>query len=179
MSIDALQLRLEIIRPVLKHLEPEIPYSMAAENLLMGTCAQESRMGQWLVQLGDGPAKGIFQMEDATHDDINDENDISDNYLRFRNHIDLKIDALRIDLPTVAIDEPLFRDTNDLDAINLTGNLYYAAAMCRVHYMRVPKPLPDADNVYELAKYWKAHYNTNLGKGKVEEFIKNYGLFVA
>jgi len=70
MPIDALQLRHEIIRPVLKHLDPVIPYSMAAENLLMGTCAQESRMGQFLVQLDNGPAKGVFQMEPDTHDDI-------------------------------------------------------------------------------------------------------------
>jgi len=70
LPIDALHIRHEIIRPVLKHLDPVIPYSMAAENLLMGTCAQESRMGQFLVQLDKGPAKGIFQMESSTEDDI-------------------------------------------------------------------------------------------------------------
>ena len=76
--IDALQLRHEIIRPTLKHLDPVIPYSMAAENLLMGTCAQESRMGQFLVQLEGGPARGIFQMEYST------EYDIIRNFTRFR-----------------------------------------------------------------------------------------------
>ena len=39
--------------------------------------------------------------------------------------------------------------------------------------------LPDADNVAELAHYWKLYYNTPEGKGTVEEFIKNYELLVA
>ena len=156
--IDALQLRHEIIRPVLKYLDPEIPYSMAAENLLMGTCAQESRMGTFLVQKGWGPAKGIFQMEPATHPEI------------WGNDLNYKDDL-------AALIEPLCGDGME-DAWLLTGNLYYAAAMCRVHYYRVPWPLPD-DNVEELAHYYKLHYNTPEGKATVEEFVKNYRLLVA
>jgi hypothetical protein len=163
MSIDALQLRHEIIRPVLKHLDPVIPYSMAAENLLMGTCAQESRMGQWLVQLDHGPAKGIFQME------TNTENDIWYNYIKYRNDLSREVSELCA-LPKGDRD-PLIDE--------MSGNLYYAAAMCRVHYYRVPMALPDADNVEELAHYWKLYYNTPEGKGTVEEFVKNYELFVA
>lgn len=160
MSIDAYQLRHEIIRPVLKHLEPEIPYSMAAENLLMGTCAQESRMGQWIVQLDDGPARGIFQMEPATYRDL------------FDNYIDYRVDL------NAKIAEFMMMDVWEPEQM-LAGNLLFAAAMCRVHYYRQPDALPDANDVYELAKYWKRAYNTNLGKGKVSEFVKNYELLVA
>lgn len=128
---------------------------MAAENLLMGTCAQESRMGTFLVQQGNGPAKGIFQMEPAT------ERDIFDNFLHYKPRLMDMIDDMQAG----------YGD-------DLTGNLYYAAAMCRVHYYRVKWPLPD-DDVEQLAHYYKLHYNTPEGKATVEEFVKNYGLLVA
>lgn len=163
--IEAEHLRRQIIRPVLEYLHPEIPYSLAAENLLMGTAAQESQLGRYLVQLGSGPARGIFQMEDATHDDINDENDLYDNFLRFRQHIDAKVDALRL---------PARLPFDDQDAPNLIGNLYYAAAMCRVHYYRAPGALPAAGDIPALAAYWKKIYNTHLGAGTETEFIENY-----
>ena len=38
-------------------------YSPEVVELLMGTCAQESTMGKYRKQLGNGPALGIFQME--------------------------------------------------------------------------------------------------------------------
>jgi len=157
--IDALQLRHEIIRPTLKHLDSVIPYSMAAENLLMGTCAQESRMGQFLVQLDNGPAKGIFQMEPATHDDIHL------NFLSYRSELCEEVESF-----VIPVLEP------DID---LAGNLFYAAAMCRVHYYRVPMAMPPAENVEQLAHYWKLYYNTPEGKGTVAEFIHNYNRYVA
>ncbi len=157
--IDALQLRHEIIRPTLKHLDSVIPYSMAAENLLMGTCAQESRMGQFLVQLDNGPAKGIFQMEPATHDDIHL------NFLSYRSELCEAVEAF-----VIPVLEP------DID---LAGNLFYAAAMCRVHYYRVPMAMPPEDNIEQLGHYWKLYYNTPEGKGTVAEFIHNYNRYVA
>ena len=163
--IDALQLRHEIIRPVLKYLDAEIPYSKAAENLLMGTCAQESKMGQWLVQLGDGPAKGIFQMEPTTLFDI------YANFLKYKSDLRDVVNDLRGSRDFIL-------DHGTVEQDDLTGNLYYAAAMCRVHYYRVPWPLPD-DDVEQLAHYWKNFYNTAEGKGEPEEFVKNYRLLVA
>ena len=155
--IDALQLRHEIIRPTLKHLDSVIPYSMAAENLLMGTCAQESRMGQFLVQLDNGPAKGIFQMEPATHTDI------WRNYLDFRDDMADAIVSLAGEGMT--------------DDMLLTGNIYYATAMARVHYYRVPMTLPH--EVEQQAHYWKLYFNTPEGKGTIAEFIHNYNRYVA
>ena len=160
MSIDALQLRHEIIRPVLKYLEPEIPYSMAAENLLMGTCAQESLMGQFIVQLDNGPAKGIFQMEPATHTDI------WNNYLNYSSRDEIA------DLITTLAGEAMSDD------MLLTGNLYYATAMARVHYYRVKFALPEADNVAQMANYWKLFYNTPEGKGTEVGFIRRYARYV-
>jgi len=157
--INATQLRLEIIRPVLNYLAPLIPYSVAAENLLMGTCAQESRMGSYVKQV-EGPACGIFQMEPAT------ESDIYNNYLDYRAALYSAVNALRA--------------KHNLDGLNdLVGNLFYQTAMTRVHYYRVPMAMPDADNVEQLAHYWKIYYNTPEGRGTIEEFVKRYQRYVS
>ena len=64
--LDIPQFRANIIRPVLLVIGGE---SRAAENLILGTALQESNL-RYLRQLGDGPARGVYQMEPATHDDI-------------------------------------------------------------------------------------------------------------
>ena len=57
---------------------------------------------------------------------------------------------------------------------DLATDLAYACAMARIHYLRKPEPLPAHDDIEGLARYWKEHYNTFLGKGTVEEFVHNY-----
>ena len=147
------------MRPTLKYLDPVIPYSLDAENLLLGTCAQESAMGEYLVQLGGGPARGIYQMEPRT------EADIIINFLKNRKDL-----LLIINNATVGTENRLLDD--------LTSNLFYATAMARVHYWRVPEPLPAHDDVEGMAYYWKKHYNTFKGKGTVIEFFDNYARYV-
>lgn len=158
MSIDFSQLRDYVVRPVLKHLDPEIPYSENAENLVLGTIAQESH-GSYLKQLGRGPALGIIQMEPATHDDI------WDNYLTYRDALTSKIDELEL---------PHWLGLRGPG--ELVGNLYYATAMCRVHYFRKPGAIPGT--IGGLAAYWKKHYNTHLGAGTETEFKRNYRRFI-
>lgn len=150
--MDSNQLRFLVVRPVLEHIGL---HSEAAENLVMGTAAQESRL-KYIHQLGNGPAKGLFQMEPATHDDI------WGNFLEYRD------DTAGLVLDYFAGGKP--------DADQMVWNMAYACAMCRVHYLRVPEGLPAADDIDGLAAYWKEHYNTHLGAGTVEEFIENYDL---
>ena len=45
-------------------------YSIDAVNLLLGTAIQESGGLRWRVQVNGGPARGLFQMEEATYTDI-------------------------------------------------------------------------------------------------------------
>lgn len=139
-----------VIRPTLEHMEMG---GRAAEELLLGTAVQESRL-VYLHQLGGGPAKGVFQMEPATHKDL------WENYLSYRPDLVGKIR----DLTTAA-----FPGDQEME-----GNMYYAAAMCRVHYRRIPKALPAAGDLEDQADYWKEFYNTYLGAGTVEEYIENY-----
>lgn len=151
MSIDAKQLKLFVIVPTLAQLGL---YSDAAVNLLLGTCAQESKMGTYLKQLN-GSALGIYQMEPASHDDI------WDNYLKYRGDLAGKI---------LAIDS---RNTN-----NLIVNLSYATAMARIQYLRVSEPLPEANDLNGLAHYYKVYYNTAGGAATIDEFVANYQRYV-
>lgn len=157
--INPEHLRLHVIRPTLGYLDPVIPYSMAAENLLMGTCATESGMGRYLMQLSDGPACGIYQMEGKT------EIDVIENFIRFRADLAKRVGDLTIRVRGILLND-------------LIGNLFYATAMARVHYWRVAEPLPAHDDVIEMAHYWKAYFNTMKGKGTVEQFIDNYRRYV-
>ena len=52
----------------------------------------------------------------------------------------------------------------------LETNIGFSIIMCRIHYRRVPKPLPYT--LEDQAVYWKAYYNSHLGKGTVEKFIE-------
>jgi hypothetical protein len=154
MSIDKNQLRDSVVVPVLKVLDL---YSDSAVNLLMGTAAVESNLGEYITQIG-GPARGVFQMEPATHDDI------VKHYLHYKPDLVEKIKEAT--------------GVNSLDSRHLTGNLYYAAAFARIHYLRVPKPLPNAGDLIELASYWKDYYNTKYGKGTTAKFINKYERYV-
>ncbi len=148
--LDVKQFREYVVRPTLKYLDPEIPYSVAAENLLIGTAVHESQL-TYLHQLGGGPACGLFQIEPAT------ELDNWDNYLQYRDDLQDKVNDLRGLL--------------DLD---LTANLPYQVAMARVKYWRSPVSLPQAGDIVGLANIWKQVYNTPLGAGTVEQFIDHY-----
>ena len=141
-AADLLEL---IIRPTLETLRME---GENAERLMLGTALAESGGGA-LRQRGGGPALGFWQMEPATHDDI------WDNFLTHRP-----------DMAHDVLDAALI-DGRGAEA--LAFNLRYACALARVHYWRVPAPIPDT--VKAQAGYWKQHYNTPAGKGEVEHYL--------
>lgn len=129
-------------------------YSRSAVSLLLGTAAVESGMGSYLTQLGGGPARGVFQMEPAT------EADIWVNFLRYR-------DGMRDAVTSVTgVARPC--------PAHLKGNIIYATVMARIKYYRAPGALPEFDDIAKQGRYWKDHYNTSLGAGKIEDFYKAY-----
>ena len=143
------------IRPALAALDAG---GRATEQLLLGTAIQESLLVH-RRQLGGGPARGLFQMEPATHDDC------WQNFLKFR--------------PTLASKVRQTLDAGQEPAANtLEVNDRYAAAMCRVRYMRVPAAMPPADDITAMANYWKQHYNTPLGAGSPDEFLEKWPQYV-
>jgi hypothetical protein len=159
MSISAKHLHRQVIAPALMALGL---WSPEAENLVLGTACQESACGTYLAQNG-GPALGIFQMEPATHADI------WENYLahdsRLSNFLLKSSGIAGFGVPP----PPQI----------MTWNLRYAAAMCRIHYRRVKAALPAASDIQGQAEYWKAHYNTPLGRGTVQEYLQNWHRYSA
>ena len=131
-------------------------FTKDSANLVLGTIAQESSYGKYRRQLGDGPALGIAQMEPNTF------NDIVENFLKYRPYI---IDAIKRTC-----------DITELKAEDLETNDKLAICMCRVQYLRCKEKIPDTIEGY--AKLWKLRYNTPLGAGTEEEFIKNYNKYV-
>lgn len=152
-GLEVRELRRWVVQPVLTRLGL---YSLAAERLVLGTAMHESRL-RFLDQVDQadkpGPAFGLWQMEGPTHADI------YRNFLAYQPELKRKVlkfaGHFSSDIP-----EPG----------EMTGNLNYACAMCRVHYWRVRDPLPAADDVRGLAQYAKDHYNTRAGKATVEQY---------
>jgi hypothetical protein len=150
--MDRYQLR-NLVNRVLLDIELSSPH---ASNLIIGTIAQESGLGEYIKQLGGGPARGITQMERLT----------------FNSHVNWMFTYK----PTLPVK---IQDSTGIDFFKfeyLEWNLALSIAMTRVHYFRVPKPLPDSISGY--ANYWKRYYNTYKRKGTVIEFIRNYHKYV-
>jgi hypothetical protein len=128
----------------------------ASEELLLGTALVESDLIH-RRQIGGGPARGLFQMEPATHDDI------WNNYLQYRPELGKSIISL--------MTSP---DANK--HLELEQNDKYACAMARTHYLRVPATLPMPGDVEAMAGYWKQYYNTPLGAGTVSKYVRKWTL---
>lgn len=103
---------------------------------------------------GPGPAYGLWQMEEPTHNDL------------WANYINFQPTALRSSLLEMAGSKYAPPPITVLH-----WNLMYAAAMCSVHYRRAPEVLPEAGDAEGMAAYWKRWYNTPAGKGSVEKAI--------
>lgn len=150
------QVRVFVVREALKRLEPVIPWSQVAENLVFGTGLVES--GYAALDQGTaehpGPAYGFWQMEEPTYEDI------------WKNFVP-GVHGLRAAL----LDIGGFGSADHPPIIELHGNIFYAAALCRVRYFRAKPPLPAADDAQGLAEYWKQNYNTPLGAGTVERAL--------
>lgn len=139
----------QIIRPTLQEIGA---HSTAAERLLLGTAAAESLL-KYRRQMGNGPARGLFQMEPPTHDDI------------YENFLDYPGRAVLRSKITSLLSSP------NADRIKeLESNDRYAAAMSRMVYFRRREPLPGADDLDGQAAYWKKYYNTALGAGTVQGY---------
>lgn len=140
-GLDPEQLLRHVIRPTLLAIGC---HSRAAEVLVLGTGMVESEV-RFIDQIDKaqkpGPAFGIFQMEGFTHWDMHN------SYLRTR--AELKSKVLRLargfsgDMP---------------DPGEMVGNLWYAAAMCRVRYLPAKPALPAADDAKALADYYVTWY---------------------
>ena len=126
--------------------------SVSAVNLLLGTMAVESDFGKYLWQIR-GPALGAYQIEPAT----------------FR---------WLLERFSFVLDDQY----GDISPVKLTNQLIYdlrlSTIIARLRYWVDPNPLPEADDIWGLARYWKRVYNTHKGAGTPEGFVSKYKLYV-
>ena len=144
-------LKHEIIKPALEYINLG---GSRAINQVTGTFLAEGYAGgcTYLKQLGNGPAVGAMQMEPATYSDI------WKNFLSTpkRSHLAALLKNIAGAFNT---------DNNGIPIpTTMTGNIFFAAAMCRVFYLRIPTALPEATDDTAMAQYHKKYYNTDLGK---------------
>jgi len=177
MTFVANELKELVIIPTLQYLEMN---SESAVNLLLGTAAQESQLGKYLKQIK-GPALSIYQIEPRTHEDT------WKNFINFRSELKDKMISLlcgncigntvvKSDGTTRLSKHVNF--SNEWFNLNLVGNLFYATAIARLIYYRVPESLPDFSDVVALARYYKKYYNTVGGKATESQFVYNYTKYV-
>lgn len=148
MTILIQQLRHKLIRPILQAYDL---WSPSAEELLLGTAAKESCCGKYLIQMGGGPALGLYQMEPFTYKDV-------------FNLIVPRINTLDFKIPN--------------DAGALIWDMRLSTVMCRLQYWRFSESLPKYNDIKGLAKYWKKYYNTEKGKGTIDEFVQAYEYYI-
>lgn len=151
------QFRAVIVRPTLGFLGA--PYeSDDAAALLLGTAAQESQLLN-LMQVPSGPALGPYQMEPATLDDLFDRDLAKPEHAALR----AKVEQLLAPVPD--------------RRLQLAGNWAFATAMARIRYIAATEPLPRADDIDGLGKYYVRFYNRG-GAATVAEFVSNFRRFI-
>ncbi|MAH49021.1 hypothetical protein CMI37_24550 [Candidatus Pacearchaeota archaeon] len=113
----------------------------------------------------DGPARGFFQIEPQTCSSA------VENYFKYRKKLQVKAAEV------TSTSESLWDDTAEetWDAV-LESNIRAGIVHCRIKYWRAPASMPDSIQGY--AEYWKRHYNTLLGKGEVEHFLRKVKKYV-
>lgn len=160
LGLDPGQIRQYVVRPALQRVGA---WTQAAENLVMGTAMHESRL-RYVDQRDQagkpGPAFGLWQMERPTHDDI------------WKNFVDTNP---KVRYPLMLMTVSSWRPPAD----EMQWNLLYAAAMCRVFYLRLPEFMPAAADAQGMADWWKRRYNTPAGAGTVAEALPAFQLACA
>jgi hypothetical protein len=151
-GINPKDLRQFVVEPICELLASKagVPHPAFIDDLLIATCAQETRMGVYLHQTGHGPALGIYQMEPATLADL------WGNFITGSARFKPAIDACMV--PGIDPDDQII------------WNLGFATAVARLNYYRVKEPLPKSVDFDSLWHYYKSHWNTDLGAATPAQF---------
>ena len=160
MGICAKELREYVIKPALSHLGEHGATANAAENLLLGTAAQESGLG-FHLKVNRGRGLGIYQITPHTHIAI------WDKYL--------------IDNPDLASSVRGLASQQEFltrPHAELATNLSYATAIAWMIYRRAEKPLPAANDLPALAQFWLRHFN-HRNAATAADFCSTYKRFIS
>lgn len=156
MSFNVADFRTHIVAPTLDLCQdlaamPDTPY---IRDLIVATCAQETRLGTYLHQVR-GPALSIYQFEPATLDDL------LKNFASAPRYAGI-LRASRVE-----------GQPNDTQVI---WNLRFATVCARLYYYRVREALPRQTTFDSLWHYYKTYWNTRLGAATPESFRQSLRL---
>jgi len=146
--IDKKNLRELVVRPTLEEINL---HSDAAEELVMLTFAQETKLGTYLRQGwkklndGRGVGLGIGSMEPKT-------------FLWLRSLY--------------------YGILGSRNAKELVWDLRLAVITTRLRYLVIVEALPAANDIKGLAQYWDRYYNGNPNAGTWQEAVANYNELV-
>lgn len=153
MIFTAGDLRHLVIRETLHYLDD---WSMAGENLLMGTAAHESGLGGW----HEGQRIGLYHITPTMH------RAVWDKYL-------IHHPQLASDIRGIAGQHSFLRDPHG----ELVTNLKYATAIAWMIYRRAEQSLPNPANISALGAYWHRHFRSRVD-GSVRDFVTSYQLLI-
>lgn len=127
----------------------------ASCQFMLAVCAQESNLGLYFKQVGGGPARGPWQIEPATYDDL---------YANFIRHEDELLAAM----PKIRGDNPN----------PLITNLIYSCVIARLCVYRYPEPMPEVDDVRGMYELYKRRFNSLDGAATTSQWLTNWDRYV-
>ncbi|QDP61509.1 MAG: hypothetical protein Unbinned8596contig1000_22 [Prokaryotic dsDNA virus sp.] len=137
-----------VVKPTLE----EIPNGPSGETAIMMIIAHESRRGEFLKQWPTGPAWGLIQMEEATHDDT------------WKHGDSIWKNAVKLGIITE-------RDVHPHHS-RLAWDLRYNVFMARQRLFMKPGALPS--NLAILSHYLKKHWNSTHGSASDLSYMDDY-----
>ena len=126
-----------------------------AEKLLLGTMAQETHMGTYKDPTEFRAGSGICQFDRIAFDDVKARTKQSRKAL-VQTELNINLDKVEYNM--------------------LEYNPVLSILFARLKYKLIAEEIPH--DLEGQARYWKKYYNTEAGKGTVEEYKQNYAKFV-
>ena len=152
--INPNQLIEHIIEPVITKLKFDTNNVKGAVALILYTAKQESECGEYIAQLGNGPARSFLQIEKPTYDDC------------FTNWLDNLPKTRDVVLSIAGANEKP-------DYSYVVGNMFLSTAIARCQYRRSPHPIPLWNDLDGMWLIYKNAYNSIKGAAQEDEFKSN------
>lgn len=143
------------IKPVLS-LAGEVIPQLDHEDvgpLMLGTSLKESLLCRQ-YQMGNGPARSLFQIEVNTHSWL--------------------LDSVISKNPSLMKIANWFLMPGMTPIEQLAGNSLYACFICRIRYYVVKEALPSRHDIEGMAQYWGKYYQTKSIPSEMFEWESRY-----
>lgn len=141
-----------VIIPTLK----QIPYGISGVLAISMIIAHESKRGEFLKQIGGGPALGLIQMEPLTHDST------------WKYGDSVWVNAKKLGIISSFDHSNKIRPLSD----RLIYDLRYNVFMARQRLFMKDGALPD--NIDDLSRYLKKHWNSVAGAASEMSYRDDY-----